>query len=75
MSEIMQDRDTVTMEDYGNRKSYMAFSSLTLLVGRQEGHPACKNWVVGCRHGCLSGRDADLHMPSWCHCPHYLLLQ
>jgi len=43
MSEIMQDRDTVTMEDYGNRKSYMAFSSLTLLVGRQEGHPACKN--------------------------------
>jgi len=23
-------------------------SALTLLVGRQEGHPACKNWVVGC---------------------------
>jgi len=22
------------------------FSALTLLVGRQEGHPACKNWVV-----------------------------
>jgi len=22
--------------------SYLAFSALTLLVGRQEGHPACK---------------------------------
>ena len=27
------------------------FSALTLLVGQREGHPACKNWVVGC---CLS---------------------
>ena len=33
-----------------------SFSALTLLVGRQEGHPACKkNWVVGCWHGCLHG--------------------
>jgi len=24
----------------------IAFSALTLLVGQQEGHPACKNWVV-----------------------------
>jgi len=22
----------------------VAFSALTLLVGRQEGHPACKKW-------------------------------
>jgi len=22
----------------------VAFSALTLLVGRQEGHPACKEW-------------------------------
>ena len=28
------------------------------LVGRQEGHPAFKNWVVGC---CLE-QGADLHM-------------
>ena len=35
-------------------KAY-AFSALTLLVGRQEGHPACKNWVVGCWRGYLSG--------------------
>jgi len=38
-------------------------SALTLLVGRQEGHPACKNWEW-CGAGmviCLD-RDADLHM-------------
>jgi len=34
-----------------------------LLVGQQEGHLACKNWVVGCWHGCLSGATCtDLHM-------------
>jgi len=31
-----------------------AFSALTLLVGRQEGHLPVKNWVVGCWHGYLS---------------------
>ena len=41
----------------------IAFSALTLLVGRQEGHPACKKtewWGAG---GviCLE-RGADLHM-------------
>jgi len=34
------------------------FSAL-LLVGHQERHPACKNWVVGCWHGYLSGA-------KWC---------
>jgi len=32
-----------------------AFSALMLLVGRQEGHPACKNWVVRYWRGYLSG--------------------
>jgi len=37
-----------------------AFSALTLLVGRQEGHPACKKrWGVGVVI-CLE-RGADLH--------------
>ena len=27
--------------------SEVAFSALTLLVGRQEGHPACKKWGDG----------------------------
>jgi len=41
----------------------LAFSALTLLVGRQEGHPACKK-TEWCGTGmviCLQ-RDADLHM-------------
>ena len=41
----------------------IAFSALTLLVGRQEGHPACKKtewWGAGVVI-CLE-RDADLHM-------------
>ena len=40
-----------------------AFSALTLLVGRQEGHPACKKteqWGAGLVI-CLE-RGADLHM-------------
>ena len=39
-------------------KRELAFSVLMLLVGRQEGHPACKKQVVGCWRGCLSG--------AWC---------
>ena len=42
---------------------FTAFSALTLLVGHQEGHPACKN-LSGGGAGvviCLE-RGADLHM-------------
>jgi len=41
----------------------MGFSALTLLIGRQEGHPACKKteqWGAG-EVICLE-RGADLHM-------------
>ena len=41
-----------------------AFSALTLLVGRQEGHPACKKQsggVLAWLSVCLE-QDADLHM-------------
>ena len=34
---------------------YYPFSTLTLLVGQQEGHPACKNLSGGCWRGYLSG--------------------
>jgi len=43
--------------------TYCAFSALMLLVGRQEGHPACKKtewWGAGTVI-CLK-RGADLHM-------------
>jgi len=48
-----------------NGSSLCAFM---LLVGRQEGHPACKNWVVGCWHGYLSGDMQTCIWPSWCRC-------
>ena len=37
-----------------------AFSALTLLVGHQEEHPACKNWVMRCWCGYLSGARCRL---------------
>jgi len=42
---------------------YGAFSALTLLVGRQEGHPACKKteWSGAGVAICLE-RGAELHM-------------
>jgi len=42
---------------------YFAFSALTLLVGRQEGHPACKKLIGGVLvwFVCLE-QSAYLHM-------------
>jgi len=37
------------------------FSALTLLVGRQEGHPACKNLWGACVVICLE-KGADSHV-------------
>jgi len=54
-----------------------AFSGLTLLVGWQEGHPACKkNYVVWCWHGYLSGARCRLaYGPADATATHCLLLQ
>ena len=54
-----------------------AFSALTLLVGRQEGHPACKKLgVVGCWRGYLSGARCRLaYGPADAIATHCLLLQ
>ena len=41
---------------------FSLFSALTLLVGRQEGHPACKNEWWGAGVVICLGRGADLHM-------------
>ena len=47
--------------EYLSEYCKFAFSALTLLVGRQEGHPACKkNWVVRCWRGYLSGARCRL---------------
>jgi len=54
-----------------------AFSALTLLVGRQEGHPACKKtWVVGCWRGYLFGARCRLaYCPADATATQCLLLQ
>ena len=45
------------------------FSALTLLVGRQEGHPACKKlsgWVLAWLS--VWSEMQTCIWPSWCHC-------
>jgi len=54
----------------------LAFSALTLLVGRQKGHPACKKtewWGAGVVI-CLE-RGADLHMAQLMPLPLSLSMQ
>ena len=56
--------------------SVSAFSALTLLVGRQEGHPACKKTVVGYWRGYLSAARCRLaYGPADATATHCLLLQ
>ena len=43
------------MYRYNTKTGFNVFSALTLLFGRQEGHPACKQLSGGCWRGCLSG--------------------
>jgi len=52
----------------------IAFSALTLLFGRQEGHPACKKMSDGV-HGYLSGARCRLaYGPADSTATHCLLL-
>jgi len=52
-----------------------SFSALTLLVGRQEGHPACKK-LSGGMLAWLSGMRCRLaYGPADATATHYLLLQ
>jgi len=57
-------------------EKHCAFSALTLLVGRQEGHPACKKVSeVGCWCGYLSGVRCRLaYGPADATATHCLLL-
>jgi len=50
---VVRDKVGKTPHELGVSKSMecdtFPFSSLTLLVGQQEGHPACKkNWMLVC---------------------------
>ena len=47
----------------------MAFSALTLLVGWQEGHPACKKLSGGVLAWLSVWSEVQTCIwPSWCHC-------
>ena len=47
----------------------IAFSALTLLVGRQEGHPACKKLSGGVLAWLSVWSEVQTCIcPSWCHC-------
>ena len=49
--------------------SAFAFSALTLLVGRQEGHPACKKRSGGVLEWLSVWSEVQTCIwPSWCHC-------
>jgi len=41
--------NSVTQKIYTRDITEYAFSALTLFVGRQEEHPACKNWSDTCK--------------------------
>ena len=46
-----------------------AFSALTLLVGQQEGHPACKKLSGGVLAWLSAWSEVQTCIwPSWCHC-------
>jgi len=47
----------------------VAFSALTLLVGRQEGNPACKTLSGGMLAWLSVWSEVQICIsPSWCHC-------
>jgi len=52
-----------------------AFSALTLLVGRQEGHPACKKLSGGMLEWVSGMRCRLAYGPADATATHYLLLQ
>ena len=65
----------VTVRQHGRLLSlslyfvFLAFSALTLLVGRQEGHPACKNLSGGVLAWLSVWSEVQTCIrPSWCHC-------
>ena len=49
--------------------TWHAFSALTLLAGRQEGHPACKKQSGGVLAWLSVWSEVQTCIcPSWCHC-------
>jgi len=70
--DAMQLAATISRNDERKKLQHfyiVAFSVLTLLVGRQEGHPACKNLSGGMLVWlCVWVKVQISIWPSWCHC-------
>ena len=65
-----EDRKQLTYRNFCKISGqFNPFSALTLLVGRQEGHPACKK-LSGGLLAWLSvwSKVQTCIWPSWCHC-------
>ena len=59
----------ITSSIYMHSSTYTAFSALTLLVGRQEGHSACKKLSCGVLAWLSVWSEVQTCIwPSWCHC-------
>jgi len=64
-------------QEYDITRKYLslAFSALTLLVGRQEGHPACKKLSGGVLAWLSGARCRLAYGPADATATHCLLLQ
>jgi len=54
------DTTVLIKTNYQRRIYESSFSTLALLAGHQQEHPACKNWVMRCSHGHLSAARCTL---------------
>jgi len=60
---------TKNEEDVTYKRSNLFFSALTLLVGRQEGHPVCKKQTGGVLAWLSVWSEVQTCIwPRWCHC-------
>ena len=68
--EIHQEIHTHESEFYMHcYRTFFAFSALTLLIGWQEGHPACKKLSGGVLTWLSVWIEVQTCIwPSWCHC-------
>jgi len=56
---LHQSYDSVFRLSFTVSYATFPFNALILLVGHQEEHPGCKNWVIKCWHGYVSGARCE----------------
>jgi len=59
----------ILLQVFCDKFAVLSYSALTLLVGRQEGYPACKKLSCGMlMRLCVWVKVQICIWPSWCHC-------